>query len=234
MARARNHQMIVNGNSQGLCRIGDSPGQLDIIAARRRVPAGVVVHQDDRTRLQLQRPLHDLARIGRRLVHRSLAKALVADQDIAVVQEKDPELLRQRMRQPGVQIIGHSVEIREHRAVDGPALKGANPAGLHELQRSRSAFAKPFNPRQFAGRRGKQGRQVAELGQQFLGQRLRVAPGNGERQDIFEQLVIVKSLGAAGQQALPQPVPMAGSEVVFGQMAIRRRRADGRGPWATR
>ena len=57
--------VVVQHHAEHLGRVPDDPRHLDIGRRRRWVAAGVVVDQDQRRRMQLQRALHDLPRIHR-------------------------------------------------------------------------------------------------------------------------------------------------------------------------
>ena len=71
----------------------DLLGHLDIGARRRRVARGVIVHEHDRRGRQLERPLHHLAHIDRRVIDGALLLHLVGDDLVALVEEQDAELL---------------------------------------------------------------------------------------------------------------------------------------------
>ena len=55
--------------------------------------SGMVVHQDQRRGVQLQRALHHLARIDRRMIDGAALLRLVGDQHVLAVEEQDAELL---------------------------------------------------------------------------------------------------------------------------------------------
>ena len=71
----------------------DCRRHVDVGARWRRVARGVVVHEDQRRGGELERASDDLARIDRRVVHRTRLLHLVGNELVALVEEDDPELL---------------------------------------------------------------------------------------------------------------------------------------------
>ena len=62
----------------------------------RGVAGGVVVDEDEGARRELERPLHHLARVDRRMVDGSGLLHLVGDEGVALVEEQEPELSSNR------------------------------------------------------------------------------------------------------------------------------------------
>jgi len=62
--------------------------------------------------------LDDFARIDRRGVDRPRSHRLVADHDVAVVEEDHPELLGETVRHRGVKIIEQRLPAAEYRPID--------------------------------------------------------------------------------------------------------------------
>src|SRR3954469_11048871 len=90
--------------------LGDScnlPGHLDVRRGRRRIAGGVVVHQDDRGRGELEGALDHLAWIDRSVVDRALLLHLVGDELIALVEKQDAELLLFGESLRGAAIVEH-------------------------------------------------------------------------------------------------------------------------------
>ena len=79
--------VIVHGDPERLCDVDDRLGHLDVGLRRRRIAGGVVVHQDDRGRGQLERALDDLARIDRRVVDRTGLLQLIGNELVALVEQ---------------------------------------------------------------------------------------------------------------------------------------------------
>ena len=91
-----NDNMVMDADAQPLAGLDNLAGDLDILLAGGRVARWVVVDQDQRRRSQFHGPLDNLARIYGRLVDRSVAHILVADQHVAAVEMKTccAEMLR--------------------------------------------------------------------------------------------------------------------------------------------
>src|SRR5882757_3552210 len=62
MALATDHQVVVDPNAQRLGRLLDLPRHLDVVARRFRIARGMVVHEDERGRAEIEGALHHLAR----------------------------------------------------------------------------------------------------------------------------------------------------------------------------
>ena len=97
MAAGADDQVIVHRNAQTLAGIDDRARDLDVGAAGGGVARRVVVHQDDRRGAQVDRTADHFADMDLRLINRSLAHHLVADQHVAAVKtphsdEKTPEI----------------------------------------------------------------------------------------------------------------------------------------------
>ena len=60
------------------------------------------------------------------------------------------------------------------------------------------------------------------MGDQRLRQRLGVALAFGRKQQEFKQFVVGKSLSAAAQKALPEPLAMTGACVLCGNFCVPR------------
>jgi hypothetical protein len=85
MAAGADDQMIVHRNAQTLAGIDDRARDLDVGAAGGGVARRVVVHQDDCGGAQVDRTADHFAHMDLRLIDRSLAHHLVADQHVAAV-----------------------------------------------------------------------------------------------------------------------------------------------------
>ena len=83
----------------------DLRGHVDVGLGGRGVARGVVVHQDQRRGVQLQRPLDHLARVDRDVVHGAPRLLLVGDQHVLAVEEQDAELLLLAVRHDGVAVV---------------------------------------------------------------------------------------------------------------------------------
>ena len=86
MALARDDDMIVDADVEPLARVDDLAGDVDILPAGRWVAGRVIMDKDERRRPQVNGAADDFAGIDRRLVDRSVAHMIVADQHVAAVQ----------------------------------------------------------------------------------------------------------------------------------------------------
>ena len=68
MALGADDDMVVDGDLQYPSGLDDLTRQLDVLAARLRIAAGMVVDKDDRGGVVIERALDHLANIDRRLV----------------------------------------------------------------------------------------------------------------------------------------------------------------------
>jgi hypothetical protein len=83
--------VVMHHDAEILGRRHDLLGHLDIGAARRRVARGMIVHEHDRRRRQLERPLHHLSYIDRGVIDGALLLHLIGDDLVALVEEQDAE-----------------------------------------------------------------------------------------------------------------------------------------------
>ena len=79
--------VVVHGNPERAGDVDDRLGHLDVGLRGRRIAGGVVVHQDDRGRGQLERALDDLARLDRRVVDRTGLLQLIGNELVALVEQ---------------------------------------------------------------------------------------------------------------------------------------------------
>ena len=96
--------VVMQGQPEVFAALLDFLRHGDIRLGRRRITGGVVVDHNEGTCVQHKRPLNDLARIDRDMVHGSDRKLLVRDDAIASVEVEDVEALhlaayRQRVMQ---------------------------------------------------------------------------------------------------------------------------------------
>ena len=104
--------------------------------------------------LSVERALHHLARIDRRVVDGAALLHLVGDQHVLAVEEQDAELLGLLVRERGVAVVDQLLPVGQHRHVLDLAL-GQPPAGLAQRPgtapacsgRSRIRAAAPARPR---------------------------------------------------------------------------------------
>jgi len=92
MAAAADDQMVVHGDTDRRRCLDDIAGDSDVGLRWRRVAGRVVVHQDQRRRVQFKRPLDDLARIDRGVIDRAALLPLVFDQRVLAVEKQQVKL----------------------------------------------------------------------------------------------------------------------------------------------
>ena len=93
MAVAADDHVVVHHHAERGCGFFDVLGYGDVGFGRGRVARGVVVHQDQGGRLELERPFDDFAGINRRMIDRPALLPLVPDQDVLTVEKQDMEFL---------------------------------------------------------------------------------------------------------------------------------------------
>ena len=109
------------------------------------------------------------------------------------------------MRHVGLEVVEQRLPARQHRLRAGPHAQQPQRRRIDQPDRGGAGIAHAVHPHQCCGRGRKQLFEPAELAQQRLGERLRVAAGNGEHQQELDQLVIGERFGAM----LDQPVAQA-------------------------
>lgn len=203
--------VIVKRDAERLAGIGEFACQGDILAARARVARRMVVNQQQRRGVEVDRPADDLADIDRRLVDRSLADQLVADQHVLGVEIEAADALYGQVPHVGLEIVEQRLPVGEHRLLADLAGEQAERGGPGDHQRADRSVAEAGGALDRFGRRGEQRSVTAEFGEQFFRQRLGVAAGDGEGEEIFDQLVIEQRLVTALEQPLAQPRAVAGA-----------------------
>jgi hypothetical protein len=111
------------------------------------------------------------------------------------------------MRHVGVEIIEQRLPVGEHRAAATGLRSRRRAAASAILSAAIAVSLRPIDAGEGGGVRPEQPADPAELGQQLARQRLGVAAWNGERQQIFDQLMIKERL----RPALEQPFAQAGA-----------------------
>ena len=89
---AGDDDVIMDRDPEGLKRIDKLVGHLDIGGGWRGIAGRVIVGQDQRTGVQLERAARNLARIDRNMINRPLAHGFVGDQNVALVEKQNAEL----------------------------------------------------------------------------------------------------------------------------------------------
>src|SRR6185369_474644 len=110
------------------------------------------------------------------------------------------------MSHGGCQIVAERVPARQHRLALDPRLEQSKCRRFGNLQRSDCCIADAFSLQRFSTR-SKQRADAAEIVKKPLRKRLGVDAWDGQRQQIFEQLMVVKT----GRAAIQQPCTQAGA-----------------------
>ena len=112
-----------------------SLGQADVLLARARVAAGMVVDDDDRGRAKRDGAGDDFADMDRGLVDRSGPQRLIGEEEVLGVEEQDADLLDRQMGHGRGEIIAKRVPARQHRPVLDPRFEQAARGRLGDLER---------------------------------------------------------------------------------------------------
>src|SRR6266536_4348104 len=86
VALAADDDVVVQGNPERAGGFDDLLGHLHVGARGARIAGGMVVHEDERARRELERALDHLAGLDRRVVDGADLLALVRDQLVALVE----------------------------------------------------------------------------------------------------------------------------------------------------
>ena len=116
MPAGRHDQMVVHCDPQRLARAGDASGEVHVGAAWRGVAAGVVVDQQDRGCVKLDRAADHLAHMDRRFVDRPARDHFVADQPAPAVEMQHPGDFDRAEGVSEAQIIEQGRPVIEHRS----------------------------------------------------------------------------------------------------------------------
>ena len=167
------------------------------------------MHEDERRRVELQRAPRHLAGIDGHVVDGALALRLVGDQHVLAVEEEDAELL-------GVAVghhraaVGHElVPGRDHRALDDARPRHAVREGLDDAELQPDLGRRARHLHQPVLGSGDDAVEVAEGGEERLGERLHVDALDGVEEQQLEKLVLRHRGVAAGEEALAQPLAVA-------------------------
>ena len=175
-----------------------------------RIAARMVVDDDDRGGVEIERAAHDLADVDRGFVDRALPHRLVGDQHVLRVEEEDADPLDRLVRHVGAEIVEQGLPRAEHRPLLDLLLEQPQRRRLGDLERRRRAFADLADPRDRrrrrppAGRRSRRTRCISFLASGLVSRR-----GIGEAEQIFDELVVEQRVrarprtgaGAAGRGA---------------------------------
>ena len=119
-----------------------------------------------------------------------------------------------RVRHGGVEVIAERIPARQHRPAFDPRLEQAQRGRLRDLERGDRRIGQALAPQRVGACR-QQRADPAEIVEQPLGQRLGVDPRDGQREQIFDQLIIVETRRAGIEQPLAQARAVAARGVGF-------------------
>lgn len=104
----------------------------------------------------------------------------------------------------GVEIIAERVPARQDRAALDPRFQHPQRRRLGDLEGTNSGIVDALAP-QGVGARSEQRPDAAEVVEQSLGEGFRVDAGDGQREQIFDELIIVEAARPGGEQPLAKP-----------------------------
>jgi len=140
----------------------------------------------------------------------SRVHGLIGDQLVPAVEKEDAELLARFMGHGGAQVGGQLGPGSDHGAAGDGLATDAHGGLVGELEVQRRLLAQAAHPDQVLQRRAEDAGEGAEAGQQGLGQRLDVPPGQGPEEQELEKLVVRQGARPAMAGAMAQAGPMAG------------------------
>lgn len=97
--------MVVQRHTQRRARSCDFFGHGDVGLRRRRIPRRVIMHEDQRRGVDLERALDDLARVDRHVIDRAPRLCLVGNENVLAIKEQHAEFLDILVGQCGVAIL---------------------------------------------------------------------------------------------------------------------------------
>jgi len=195
---------------QGGARLLDLAGHRDVFGGGRGATARMVMDQDDRGRVLFEGAFHEFARVDWHVVYGRVARDLIGDQPVAVVEIQNPRLLGPLPRQYRGQLSYQMVPVVQDRPIHHFGRGRADRCRLGDLERGGTRFAQPLDRPEIRHRCGERRTIGAEARNQGAGDRLGVAPGQGEEQDHFQDLVIGEGIRPGAEQTFAQPSAMPG------------------------
>lgn len=210
---AANDDVIVQRNAESFAGIGDVAGDGDVLFTGRGIAAGMIVDQDDRRRSEIERAAYHFTDIDGGLVDRTIAHYLVTDQMVAAVEVEHAHPFIEAMRHLGAQIVQQPLPISQNGALVHFAMEDAHNASLNNLDRRCRCLAHAADTPQRFGIGADQRAYSAKLPQQRFGQGFGIASRNGEREQIFDQLMVRQGISADAEQPVPQPRTVSGAVV---------------------
>src|SRR5690554_482959 len=214
MAGFANDDVIVQRDAERPGDVVDVLGHAHIGGRGRRVTRGVIVHQDDGGSGEFERAADHLARIDGGVIDGAGLLHLIGDQPVFLVQKQNAELLDALIGHLAVAVLDQLRPGRQYGlgGVD-PVATEAGGNRLDHLEMGNGGGAQPLDSGQTRLAGGEDAGKRTEFAQQRLGQRLGVAPGNGQLQGQFEQFVIFERVTPHLEEAFAHPLAMPGMVV---------------------
>ena len=163
------------------------------------------MHQDQRTRVQFQRPLDHLTRVDRDVVNRAACLGLIRDQHVLAVQKQHAELLDFAMRHGGVAIVEQRVPRGQNRLSDHPRPHHPLRRSLDQLEFQDHGRACPLYQCQSRHRGGDHPVEIPERVQQKPRQGFHILTRDGAEQHQLQKFVV----GHRRSATLHEPVAQA-------------------------
>ena len=206
LARFADDQVVMQHDAKHPGGILDLGGHVDIGLGRRGVARRMVVHQDQRRGIQLQRPLDHLARVDGHMVDRALGLFLVRDQHVLAIEEQDAELFGFAVAHRGMAIVQQRIPGRQNGLVHHPCPHQPLGRGFDNLQLLHNRFAHALDHQKPSGSGRDDAVEIAKCVKKLSCQGFHVLAGNGAEQEKLQQFVIGHrprpTLHEAGTQAL--------------------------------
>jgi hypothetical protein len=212
--------MIVQRQTKRLCGGPDLSCHVDIGGRGRGITRGMIMYQNERTCIEVQRTLDHLTRVDRHMIDRTARLFLICDEDILAVQIKDAELFDLSMGHGGVAIVNQSVPRGNHLTAEHTGTGQTVRCSLDDLEFGRHRLAHPRQSDEPLQRSRDNPVEIPELGHECMCQRFHIAPGNGTKEHEFQKLVIRHRRSTPIKEAGPQPGSVIAD--VRGQLFVPR------------
>ena len=110
------HDVVVQLNFESLAGCFQFARHLDVGPGRLGIATGMIVHRDERSGVEDQGTLQDLARVNGRVIDGAALLHLVGDEIVLAVKEQDSKLFDLLVGHCSLQVGDQRLPIAEHRA----------------------------------------------------------------------------------------------------------------------
>src|SRR5690348_9954205 len=117
VAAAADHDMVVDGDADGLKRLRHRTRHVDIRLRRRRVARWMIVDEYYSRGAERQRALHHFARIYRRMIDGAALLRLIGDERVLLVEEEQAELFDRGIAGGDRDVVEQRLPRADHRAL---------------------------------------------------------------------------------------------------------------------